>query len=828
MHLFTSYIRATNKNAIVHCITATTTIRERCAMYKKRGLFICYSARPVLMDILHKRISVECIQGACVLNAHTLVSETFSIENFLLYMMHTRGNGYICATSESPGAFLGPGRLAYAMNSVLFCTDVQFYPRFHVSLKEILDNRQPDVVEVRIPLTKAMRHLQTVLFSILSELLRELTSQIDKMGYSELKLPSVESMLDGIFVRQIRHKIAHSKQNFSRGQKIYTLEKTISSLEDIIDALKRLYLLDPLSFSIFCERLLNTSKRDGIDVSPWLYTKQAHQLVPAAIEYQSEYLDKKESQKQFPSQAEALVTTKEQVIRKILTQAESENQNVLLLLKSWVVSETNDLSFCNMENIDSILHSAVYQTFQHFHDCSALCGILNELPLCIGWEIPKNASVGAESLKEQNENEENMSVDEKVQNLYLKSRKLDVQPDWIILCGLDLKSIRRIELLQALMYTYSTKRLKVYLLNYDGSIEQSVYLHEMKSERDSFTELVATKANLVFHDAEVTQDDGRGDADPNHDTNDLPKRTLSTLKKTPLSQNFTKVSTIIVDEREFRSSLPFQLMKKDTIIVPRTLFCGDYILSDDVIVERKSATDLESSVNDGRLLSQLYTMQRSYSVCILLIESGSTSLSEQKAEEDSVESSISGRRASSKGAVSKILRDSRIIEKLCVVSKCFPNVRFLWSNSDEESVALFMEIKRDRSEPEVPADLGVVMNKDPKKIRKEEAFVDALKEELVTHPDGTTADGSSLPPGERTSSDMFDELHDGSLSDSLVPYATQFLLHLPGVNHNNIGKLAGKYESLNAVASSSFECLKDTLGEFNATLLYNALHISFN
>jgi len=53
--------------------------------------------------------------------------------------------------------------------------------------------------------------------------------------------------------------------------------------------------------------------------------------------------------------------------------------------------------------------------------------------------------------------------------------------------------------------------------------------------------------------------------------------------------------------REFRSTLPSLLHAANNLVVPATLTVGDYILTPDICVERKSLPDLISSFNKGRL-----------------------------------------------------------------------------------------------------------------------------------------------------------------------------------------------------------------------------------
>ena len=79
-------------------------------------------------------------------------------------------------------------------------------------------------------------------------------------------------------------------------------------------------------------------------------------------------------------------------------------------------------------------------------------------------------------------------------------------------------------------------------------------------------------------------------------------------------------SKIIVDMREFRSDLPAILHKRGIDIEPATIQVGDYILTPQICVERKSISDLIGSLNSGRLYNQALSMTRHYAKPILLIE----------------------------------------------------------------------------------------------------------------------------------------------------------------------------------------------------------------
>ena len=72
--------------------------------------------------------------------------------------------------------------------------------------------------------------------------------------------------------------------------------------------------------------------------------------------------------------------------------------------------------------------------------------------------------------------------------------------------------------------------------------------------------------------------------------------------------------------REFRSELPSLLHKRGMDVEPVTLEVGDYILTPEICVERKSISDLIGSLNSGRLFNQATSMSRFYTKPMLLIE----------------------------------------------------------------------------------------------------------------------------------------------------------------------------------------------------------------
>ncbi|MHB8604423.1 MAG: DEAD/DEAH box helicase [Thermoplasmatota archaeon] len=77
---------------------------------------------------------------------------------------------------------------------------------------------------------------------------------------------------------------------------------------------------------------------------------------------------------------------------------------------------------------------------------------------------------------------------------------------------------------------------------------------------------------------------------------------------------------IVVDTREFASTVAREIARLGLVVRPETLAAGDYVLSDRVAVERKEATDYASSLLDGRLFEQARKLRDAYSAPILVVE----------------------------------------------------------------------------------------------------------------------------------------------------------------------------------------------------------------
>ena len=75
-----------------------------------------------------------------------------------------------------------------------------------------------------------------------------------------------------------------------------------------------------------------------------------------------------------------------------------------------------------------------------------------------------------------------------------------------------------------------------------------------------------------------------------------------------------------MDEREKKSGIPDLLRAVGINLEIKTLPVGDYIVAPETIVERKSVTDLISSIFDGRLFDQCNRLKEHFTHPVILME----------------------------------------------------------------------------------------------------------------------------------------------------------------------------------------------------------------
>ncbi|TNV85624.1 hypothetical protein FGO68_gene6330 [Halteria grandinella] len=218
-----------------------------------------------------------------------------------------------------------------------------------------------------------------------------------------------------------------------------------------------------------------------------------------------------------------------------------------------------------------------------------------------------------------------------------------------------------------------------------------------------------------------------------------------------LEQDMLNREIAVVDSREFSCMTPIHMYEKGFWLVPMVLTVGDYVLSDDICIERKSVVtgDLFESFKSGRLLSQITNMCRFYKKPILLIEF-----------DESVPFKLyDGQNESTMGGD---VNPQSIISKISLLTLHFPLLQIMWSKGPQHTAELFKELRRQTS-----SFLGGISVKDPDLSRIAKI--------------GTVGESGDADVGLEEQKDDSDDYK------KYLPL--EFLKKLPGVDSNNVGKL---------------------------------------
>ncbi|XP_050263713.1 DNA repair endonuclease UVH1 isoform X2 [Quercus robur] len=268
-----------------------------------------------------------------------------------------------------------------------------------------------------------------------------------------------------------------------------------------------------------------------------------------------------------------------------------------------------------------------------------------------------------------------------------------LKPSVIIVYQPDITFVREIEVYKS---ENLSKNLKVYFLFYEDSTEVQKFEASIRRENAAFESLIRQKSMMMI----PVDQDGRclglnSSVEPQASSSQN-----SITRKAGGRKEIEKEMQVIVDMREFMSSLPNILHQRGMRIIPVTLEVGDYIISPLICVERKSIQDLFMSFTSGRLYHQVETMVRYYKIPVLLIEfSQDKSFSFQSASD-----------------IGDDVTPNSIISKLSLLALHFPRLRIIWSRSLHATAEIFASLKANQDEPDetkamrvgVPSEEGIV------------------------------------------------------------------------------------------------------------------------
>ncbi|KAJ3921663.1 hypothetical protein F5877DRAFT_35526 [Lentinula edodes] len=306
-------------------------------------------------------------------------------------------------------------------------------------------------------------------------------------------------------------------------------------------------------------------------------------------------------------------------------------------------------------------------------------------------------------------------------------RMLDeIKPRFIVMFEPCMEFVRRVE-----VYKCSNPGLpvRVYHMVYANSCEEHKYLAGIRREKDSFERLIKERGSMLLP---IIEDQRTAESDA------IIKTISSRVAGGRRALNLVP-SQVIVDMREFRSTLPSLLHASHLLVIPATLTVGDYILTPEICVERKSLSDLVSSFNSGRLYTQCELMSVHYKIPVLLIE-----FDEDKAFSFEIISDLKSyakttnryppKKKTTGNPTEHNYTSPTIQSKITLLTLSFPRLRIIWSSSPYATADIFNDLKKDRAEPDPVKAVATGAEEDP----EAGAGVNAAAEELLRSFPGIT------------------------------------------------------------------------------------------
>lgn len=164
--------------------------------------------------------------------------------------------------------------------------------------------------------------------------------------------------------------------------------------------------------------------------------------------------------------------------------------------------------------------------------------------------------------------------------------------------------------------------------------------------------------------------------------------------------------------REFRSSLPSLLHAAHIEVIPVTLGIGDYIITPEMAVERKSIADLISSFNSGRLCVHFRLSASTHATCVAKFATSTLHRFQQcelltahykepilliefdEKKSFNLETYVETRTRLENAS------EVDLRSKLVLLTISFPKLRLIWSSSPYQTVEIFRDLKENRDEPD--------------------------------------------------------------------------------------------------------------------------------
>lgn len=197
IHQVTDMIEGQNEKEVDENFVPPKRIAFESGQATRRDIYLCggvifITTRILVVDMLTKRLPFESVSGIIVANAHRVLKDCHL--SFILRLFRTHNKtGFITAMSQNAQGFLGSFAKLERIMRKLFVSKVFLWPRFHATINNSFSTRpSPNVVEMRIQMTPAMKQVQFALIDLISKCVKELSNMNSFIYSSSMDLENTE------------------------------------------------------------------------------------------------------------------------------------------------------------------------------------------------------------------------------------------------------------------------------------------------------------------------------------------------------------------------------------------------------------------------------------------------------------------------------------------------------------------------------------------------------------------------------------------------------------------------------------------------------------
>lgn len=718
-----------------HCypreIDASYSRSERLSVYNLQQGFLVISPTILVHDLLLHVIPADKVSCVVVIEAEFLADES-RIECFIVRLLKEQNRRCsVKAFSERAEAFTRGFHLVEKAMRNLRVTKLYLWPRFRVEVDQSLQNASGQLVELEVRQTPKMASLTKAILEAMNACLNELKRRNKSIDTSELDMQNaLFKSFDYIIWKQLEpmwHNVSsHTKQ----------LIRDLRTLRSILNHSTKLNCVSFFNFLMAVTQSEDTSK------SNWLMSKGGERIFTCAksriyVKTSKENTDvERKGKKAKSNNGSTTIPLDMKVILepspkwsvlhsllqeiKVKTDGEQWDEmismgygcRVLVFVKdvstALELSEVIKSSKASQEYLqrefqklmksrDEAIARAKRLLAKEIADSENLLETEAEVvdkedvqvkttsAADLGWQDSKPANLGKDSfdgLSLVMPDIEIATLGERVESWKGLELLELLKPRFVIVYEPHTSLIRQLEMYQN---EVPELPLEVFCLVYENSVEKDKFEKALQYEIHSFERLIREKENLVvFVDNEC----------PNTEEILEDQAKFGIVEASDVT--CTKVGgKIFVDMREFRSKLPQILYDTGFQLIPVTLSIGDYILSKSIFVERKSLSDLTSSLQSGRLFAQVQQLCRHCRIACLLIEfpPGKSFL------------------LSSFSELVKELSPVSLLSRLVLLTIHFPTLRLIWCHNEYFCGSVFAALKSSEPLDELP-DIDLLQKND--------------------------------------------------------------------------------------------------------------------